>query len=321
MQRNKKEAAQGASSNRRKRLLIIFIPLVVVVLLSIAGVFYYQTRIAPFKRTVLAVDNTTITMDYFLKRVKWANSDPSPMLEQLTYEQIVNIMAVEYGISVSDSQVDHQLRVEVAYSKENTTDVTAESIAAVTDSELNEWYSAQLKTSGLADLEYREVIRTDLLAAALQNYLANLVPTQAEQVHLYINVLETEADANNVIARINAGESFAAVAREVSVDESREKEGEVGWVPRGVTPFDDVIFQLDVGRPSKPVKFSSGQYAVFFVTEIAANREIADDVLQVLKSRALYTWLEQEIPKHTISNSLDEKTLAWVNLQLANMSK
>ena len=321
MQHNEKDTVQSASKNRRKRLLIIFIPLVVVVLLSIAGVFYYQTRIAPFKRTVLAVDNTTITMDYFLKRVKWANSDPSSVLEQLTYEQIVKIMAAEFGISINDSQVDQQLRVEVAYSKENTTDVTTEAIAAVTDSELNEWYSAQLKTSGLADLEYREVIRTDLLAAALQNYLANLVPSKSEQVHLYVNVLETEADANAVIERVNAGESFAAVAKEVSVDESREKDGELGWVPRGVTPFDDVIFQLEVGHVSEPVKLSSGQYAVFFVTEIAANREIEDDVLQVLKSRALYAWLEQEVPKHAVSNNLDEKTLAWVNLQLAKMSK
>ncbi len=321
MQHNEKDSIQGASSNRRKRLLIIFIPLVFVILLSIAGVFYYQTRIAPFKRTVLAVDNTTITMDYFLKRVKWANSDPSSMLEQLTYEQIVKIKAPGYGISISDSQVDQQLRVEVAYSKENTTDVTTEAIAAVTDSELDEWYSSQLKTSGLVDLEYREVIRTDLLAAALQNYLANLVPTRGAQVHLYVNVSGTEADANAVIERVNAGESFTAVAREVSVDGSRDKDGEIGWVPRGVTPFDDVIFQLRVGHPSQPVKLSSAQYAVFLVTEVAADREIADDVLQVLKSRALYTWLEQEVSKHAVSNNLDEKMLSWVNLQLAKTSK
>ncbi len=317
MQHNQKDLAQSVNNNRRKRLLIIFIPLVVVVLLSIAGVFYYQTRIAPFKRTLLVVDNTNITMDYFIKRVKWANGDPSSVLEQLTYEQIVKIMAPGYGISISDSQVDQQMRVEVAYSKENTTEVTTEAIAAVTDSELDEWYSSQLKTSGLTDLEYREVIRTDLLAAALQNYLADLVPTTGDQVHLYVSVSETEAGANSVIERVNAGESFAAVAKEVSVDESREKDGELGWVPRGVTPFDDVIFQLEVGHPSGAVKLSSGQYAVFFVTEVAADREIEDDVLQVLKSRALYTWLEQEVPKHSVSNNLDEKTLSWVNSQLA----
>lgn len=302
-----------------KRLLLISIPSLVVIGLIIFGVVYYQANIAPFKRTVLSVDNSKINMDYFLKRLKWAGSEAttSAVIEQLIYEQVVKLMAPEFGISVSDTQVEEQLRYDAAYAKANPEgSSTLVAPDAITDVEFEQWYADQLATTELSDTEYKALIRTDLMAAQLQKILADKVPTEADQIHLYVNVLANIDDVNKVLERIAAGETFKAVTKETSIDQSAESEGEIGWMPRGVTLFDDVVFKLEVGEVSAPVEMNSGQYALFFVSEKAVNRHIDDIPLQALKDGALYTWLSQEVPKHKISNNLDEKTLEWVNSQL-----
>jgi parvulin-like peptidyl-prolyl isomerase len=67
---------------------------------------------------------------------------------------------------------------------------------------------------------------------------------------------EAEARARGRIeaaaARIGAGEDFAAVAREVSEDLSRQIGGEIGWVSRGAIPgpLEDVVWRLDTGETS-----------------------------------------------------------------------
>jgi parvulin-like peptidyl-prolyl isomerase len=308
--------------NQHKRLFLISILTIVVLGASVSGIFYYQTGIAPFKRTVLTVDDTSVTMDYLIKRAKWANSDVSAMLQQLTYEQVVKIMAPSYEISVSDAQVNEQMRYEAAYIKESepgsSTEVSADD---VTDSEFEEWYSDTLKTSGLSAIEFKDIIRTNLLAAGMQTYLETLIPTESEQVHLFVIVLGTDSETNDVINRIAAGEDFAAIASEISLDQSKENNGDLGWVPRGVTPYDDIIFGLEIGSVSEPVQLNSGQFALFLVSEKSANRQIDDLPLQTLKSRALYVWLTQEVPKHKITTNLDDKTLAWVNSRLVKTSK
>jgi foldase protein PrsA len=308
--------------NPKKRKHLLLFSIIIVLGVSASVVFYYQTRIAPFKRTVLTVDDTSITMDYFLTRVKWANSDVSSMLEQLTYEQVVKIMSPFYGIAVSDAQVDEQMRYEAVYSEESEPGSSLQvSADDVTDSEFEEWYSDTLKTSGLSASEYRDIIRTNLLAAGMQYYLETLVPIEGEQVHLFVNVLNTDSAANDVIKRVAAGEDFASIAGEISLDQSKDTDGDLGWIPRGVTPYDDIIFNLEIGMVSQPVQLSSGKYALFMVSEKSPNRQIDDLPLQTLKARALYVWLTKEVPKHKITTNFDDKTLAWVNSRLVKTSK
>ena len=52
--------------------------------------------------------------------------------------------------------------------------------------------------------------------------------------------LESEAQANEVIARIEAGEDFGELAAELSLDDvTKEAEGDLGWCPLGVLPLKD----------------------------------------------------------------------------------
>ncbi|GAJ14701.1 unnamed protein product, partial [marine sediment metagenome] len=55
--------------------------MVVVLILIIVGVFYYFSEDARYnRRTTITVDDTSINMDYFVRRAWLAGADPFEML-------------------------------------------------------------------------------------------------------------------------------------------------------------------------------------------------------------------------------------------------
>lgn len=311
-----------------RRRIFVIASLVFSIILIIAGVFYYRSYVAPFQQVVVTVDNTVIRMGYFLKRAHLAGSDPTSVLQQLIYEQIITLKAPEFVAEPTPQDIDtvlHQMA-----SSGNSANVSENVTASITESQFKEWYRQQLKATGLSDAELKEITLTNLLAAGLQNYLAQRVPTVAEQVHLSVIVVANTSDAAKAEARIKGGENFAAVARDISLDtQSKGNGGDIGWVPRGVYPsYDQTIFGLGTGGVSDPVAVNpttptSSQYVIFMVSEKAPSREIDANPLQALKSNALINWLDQETPLHNININYDfnnSKNQAWINLQLTKMS-
>ncbi len=78
------QQARAARKNRQLRFFLL--ALVVVVVAALAGVFLYQSYLAPYRKVVIKVDDTSVRMDYFLKRLKSSGYDESTIIEQLTYE-------------------------------------------------------------------------------------------------------------------------------------------------------------------------------------------------------------------------------------------
>src|SRR5690606_28568530 len=94
--------------------------------------------------------------------------------------------------------------------------------------------------------------------------LADMQPLQ-EQVwarHILVSTLE-EAEA--VIARLEAGEAFADVATELSLDTgSAANGGDLGWFAEGVMvePFSNAAFALEIGDVSEPVESQFGWHII-----------------------------------------------------------
>ncbi len=316
-----------AKDHRGRWIRVIIAAAVVIIIGAIAVAAFYPTYIAPFRITILTVDDISIKMDYFLRVSKLTGADPFTTLNNLTEQLIIKIEAPKYGIEASPEDIDQELRKIAMGSSE-----------FISESEFNEWYRQLLNQINFSDEEYRDIIETGLLALQLQEYWAARVSTVAEQVHLYGLFVETEKEAAEARERWAAGEEFTDLAAELAPDEEiAASGGEMGWFPRGVlnTRFEYEAFNLTAGNVSQPIPLFSpdadltgGQeptilgWTLFWVKERVEARELDEESLQVIKSQAMENWLSSEMSNHQIKyyglkGSFDSETYAWINWQLS----
>lgn len=83
-----------------------------------------------------------------------------------------------------------------------------------------------------------------------------------------------EETAKKAIERIKGGEKFEAVAKELSVDGTAEKGGDLGWFSVGtmVKEFNDAAYKLELNTLSEPVKSQFG----YHVIEVTDKRDVKD---------------------------------------------
>ena len=88
---------------------------------------------------------------------------------------------------------------------------------------------------------------------------------QKEVIRVRHILVNTEEEAKEILNKIKAGEDFAKLAKERSIDENvRKTGGDLGWFPRGVTvkPFEEAAFSLKEGEVSDPVKTEFGYHII-----------------------------------------------------------
>lgn len=107
-----------------------------------------------------------------------------------------------------------------------------------------------------------EQITEDAILAAYNALFADASP-EAEYNASHI-LVETEEEAAAVQARADAGEDFAALARELSTGPSGPNGGELGWFGAGmmVSEFETAVMSMDVGAVSAPVQTQFGWHVI-----------------------------------------------------------
>jgi parvulin-like peptidyl-prolyl isomerase len=133
---------------------------------------------------------------------------------------------------------------------------------------------------------YREKVREAVLADL------NLTHTQ-EQVWARHILVEDEETANQVIARLKAGEDFAALAAELSTDTgSGQKGGDLGWFGRGamVPEFEEAAFSLEIGEISDPVLSSFGYHIIQVLGH--EDRYLSQTEFSQLEDQSFQEWLD-----------------------------
>jgi len=92
---------------------------------------------------------------------------------------------------------------------------------------------------------------------------------------------QTLEKTQEVLARLEAGEDFATVAREVSEDKTTAQNGgEIGPVPKGRLPeaVENIAFGLTPGQLSQPIETKSGYYIVKLLEHTAGRMPTFDEV-------------------------------------------
>lgn len=198
------------------------------------------------------------------------------VLDLLIENELIRQAAVERGISISEEQID----VEVS---------------SVVDEFGQEYFDSWLQTNYYTLDEFREETRLGLLTDQLLPQVLDAVPTSAEQVHARHILVNSQGEADTVLARLQNGEDFSALAAEYSVDvTTKDQGGDLGWFPRGgllVPEVEDAAFSLQVNQVSDVIASAWG-YHIVQTLEFDPNREIDQETQQRLRQEAVQRWLE-----------------------------
>ncbi len=183
------------------------------------------------------------------------------VLDMLVEGRLVEKKAKELGVTVTDAVLNKELEATRGYFK--------------TEAEFTDFLTKQQIT-----LEYlKEMIRKDLLFTSLYEKIneGTTVSDQDAEAYYKANtdqfieatashiLLATEEEAKAVKARLDKGEDFAALAKELTTDPTgKENGGSLGTFGRGVMvePFDKVLFAMKPGEISGPVKTEIGYHII-----------------------------------------------------------
>jgi len=125
-----------------------------------------------------------------------------------------------------------------------------------------------------------QILREKLLAKVTEDL--NPFEDQVWARHILVS---TEEESRLVLDRLNAGEDFAVLAAELSLDSgSATNGGDLGWFGTGrmVAEFEEAAFALEEGEISQPVKTTNGWHIIQLIGKgnIALNASEFENVKQ-----------------------------------------
>ncbi len=170
---------------------------------------------------------------------------------------------------------------------------SVEEITRQNDQTRDNFFREIRRATGMTDGDLRAYFEVRALRTKLQDNVASDVTDKglfADTRHILV---ATEEEANDVVAALNAGESFADLARAVSTDQSNApRGGELGWAPvtNYVREFQDAITTGAIGQVLGPVKTEFG----FHIIQVRAReeRDLTEDQQNQAKASAFNTWFE-----------------------------
>lgn len=252
--------------------------------------------------------------------------------EKILQTELDEALRDQYGATVLDTLITNKI-VELEAKKQNIT-VSVEDIQAEYD-ELVESYGGEdsikevLEANGLTEEAVKENIRTyqltkNVVAASieitdeeLEQYFEDNKENygQEEQVVASHILLEDEETAKEVLAKVQAGEDFAELAKEYSRDTSTNEDGgDLGYISRNQMDesFEEAVFALEKGAVSEVVQTAEGYHIIKVTAKVPAEEAVFEDVKEevyadLLESRVseeYATWVVNKQEEYDIKTKL-----------------
>jgi foldase protein PrsA len=215
------------------------------------------------------------------------------VLEQTVDRVLLRRIAADRGVTVSEEQLNAQIEHE-------RTNI-------LNSGQYTDW-DAFLEKNGLTQEAFENVIYETLLFNALLSEIK--VDTQGEQTRIAHIVVNDESTAQEVYAKLEAGEDFGALAAEYSIDsQTKDNGGDLGWFTEDIMSpaVQQTASTLQQGQFSEPMMTDNG-YAIIMITE-RATRELEPRLLRQRQQEALVVLLEEAKAKAAIEYLVDFTTL------------
>lgn len=210
------------------------------------------------------------------------------VLEQMIDQELIRQAAAAMGVSISESQLESSLQ------------------EIIDQSGGQDRFDQSLQAMGNTYDDFRQMLLDQLLSEGVYGAVTASISSTAEQVHARHILVATRERAEEVLARLQAGEDFSYLAREYSEDiSSRETGGDVGFFPRGIMPpeVEEVAFTAQVGEVSGVIESQFGFHIIQVLEK--EEREIAVEVFENLRQQTFMQWLQQRREGSTIERLVE----------------
>jgi peptidyl-prolyl cis-trans isomerase D len=280
----------------------------------------YRVSDARLAESIRSIEAFQVGGDFNLDayRTFLANQGLSPAAFEAMQRQQLALVDWQDGIAQSSFLTPNEFRryIELADQQRQVGYALFEAASfkdkvEVKDDEIATYYDEnkdRFMTEEAASLEYIELTRADAASSInvsdqeLQQYYdehKNEFGTQEERhaEHILITKQDDETDeqtkarAEAVLARVQGGEDFAAVAKEVSQDPGTAQQGgDLGWIGPGMLagPFEDALFAMKDGEIRGPVKTDFGYHIIRLVdirpSKVQPLADVRDKLLEQLRN-------------------------------------
>ena len=147
----------------------------------------------------------------------------------------------------------------------------------------------------VSEEDLRHFFEGFILREKVKQALTADVSNEQDQVWARHILVADEAAAQAALDRLNNGEDFAALAAELSTDQSNAQQGgDLGWFGIGMMDpdFEKVAFNLNIGDISSPVQTAFGWHIIQVLGH--ENRMITDSEHSQLVEGKFQDWLQEK---------------------------
>jgi peptidyl-prolyl cis-trans isomerase C len=217
------------------------------------------------------------------------NALAATVLDVLIEQRVIEQAAADMGITITQAEIDAEFDANRA---------SAPSIDA-----WNEWLANNMYT----EEEYRATLRGPLLTNQVRDTIATNDTESVTQVRARHILVNTEAEANAIIRRLQNGEAFADLARALSQDvTTREQGGDLGWFIREDLSFTpelaEVALEMQPGQVAGPVPTMLG-YHIIQTLEVGERAAEPSDEARIVEAK-FADWLADQLAEADIERYL-----------------
>jgi parvulin-like peptidyl-prolyl isomerase len=162
----------------------------------------------------------------------------------------------------------------------------------------------------LSEDAFRKIFEGQLFREKVFDAITADMEQNQEQVWARHILVEDEETAQDVMARIESGDDFAELAKELSTDPgSGANGGDLGWFGEGrmVAEFEQAAFSLEIGEISDPVESSFGWHIIQVLGR--EMRPVDDNTFEQLRQQTFQEWLDTQ--REAANVEINEE---WVNV-------
>ena len=284
--------------------------LVILVVLGIVAFAFGSEELEKRGRpgsTAVQVEDTRFRLDYFASRVTMflnQNGGQATDVRQragvldavsnlVIREEIVRRFAGELDVAATEEEILEEIASRLGI--------------AADDESFDLVFQQELARTGISEPDYRQMMEAAVLESKLRDEFLEQVPKSVESVRYRQIVVSEQERADELVAEIESGGDFAALAAEdFNLDvANKENGGEVGWIPRGIldASTEELVFALEPGKRIT-IPTVSG-VAVIEMLEKDNERPVEEDQKEVLAGRLLDDWVAEKMEPLSIVNNMD----------------